>query len=247
MRLEFIDLGRLPYAVALGIQNTAKEEVASTIGRQDRRTRCPVFFVEHDPPVITVSNRPGARRHLTADASTLDRLGIEVCETDRGGDVTYHGPGQLVAYPILDLRGVGIGVTTYMRWLEEVVIRTIRRFGVPGTREGHATGVWVGGGDAGRKICALGIRVSRGVSTHGLALNVRTNLSHFQTIVPCGLTGREVTSLLVELGDARCPSMEEVKTALSEEMRAGVENAADYVDPAGRKSEDNCRGREGAA
>jgi lipoyl(octanoyl) transferase len=152
-----------------------------------------------------------------------------VAETDRGGDITYHGPGQLVAYPILDLNAFGLRLHSYMRFLEDVVIATIAGFGITGVRDPGATGVWVaperGGaeasapGGAARKICAMGVRVSRWVSMHGLALNVTTNLAHFDLIVPCGLAGRAVTSMERELG-AACPSMDEVKAALVRSLRS---------------------------
>jgi len=243
--LEFIDLGRMGYREAYARQAAARDEVAARIAEGRRPVVCPVFFVEHEPAVITVSARPGAREHLRASEQMLATLGIEVCETDRGGDITYHGPGQLVAYPILDLRGLGLGVNAYMRWLEEVVIRAMARWGVAGERDRCATGVWVKDGMRSAKICALGVRISRGVTMHGLALNVTTNLMHFGTIVPCGLTGREVTSMEKVMGGGQ-PAMEEVKRALAEEMRQGVEKVKDYVDPAAWKREDNCREREGA-
>jgi len=186
-----------------------------------------LLLVEHDP-VITISRRPGAREHLVASPGELSRLGIEVGETDRGGDITYHGPGQVVAYPILDLQRLDLGVGAYMRLLEEIVIHTIARYGVQGHRDPGATGVWVDdprdvatGRANSAKIAALGIRVSRWVTMHGLALNVATNLDHFRAIVPCGLTGRPVTSLRHLLGDT-APSMDDVKQSLAEEFRAAV-------------------------
>jgi len=132
-----------------------------------------------------------------------------VVETDRGGDITYHGPGQLVAYPILDLNRYGLGLHAYMRLLEQVVIDTVAVWGVVGERDPGATGVWV----RGRKIAAFGVRVRKWVSMHGLALNVTTILDHFGLVVPCGLVGRGVTSLHGELG-ARCPAMDDVKRTL---------------------------------
>ncbi len=224
--LRVIDLGRLGYAEAFDVQRAHHAEVLS---ERDRRGRAEdrvevgrLLLVEHDPPVITVSRRPGARDHLLASDEALARHGVEVCETDRGGDITYHGPGQLVAYPILDLNRLGEGGTglhAYMRMLEEIVIGVCARFGVQAGRDPEATGVWVGepGSPRHAKICAMGIRVRRWVTMHGLALNVRTNLEHFDLIVPCGLTGRAVTSLQRELGEA-CPSMEQTKAALVDEF-----------------------------
>lgn len=176
-----------------------------------------LLLVEHDPPVITISARKTARQHLVATPDMLARAGVEVCETDRGGDITYHGPGQLVVYPILDLNTLGLRLHGYMRLLEQVVIDTLARFGIEGHRDEAATGVWVGDS----KICAMGVRVSRWVTMHGLALNVTTNLDHFDLIVPCGLVGRGVTSMARELGEA-CPSMDEVKEALASCFSARV-------------------------
>ncbi len=188
---------------------------------EDRDSAGVLLLVEHDPPVITVSRRPGVADHLLASADTLAEMGVEVQPTDRGGDITYHGPGQLVAYPILDLNLLGLRLHDYMRLLEDAVIRTCESFGVAAIRDDRATGVWVPDdeGRAERKICAMGVRVKRWISMHGLALNVRTNLAHFDLIVPCGLTGRPVTSLTGELGD-RAPSMTETKSALVAELDA---------------------------
>lgn len=224
------DLGTLSYESAWAAQ---REHHAAVLAARD--AGFPVvgrlLFVEHVPPVITISRRPDARKHLVASAETLAREGVEVCETDRGGDITYHGPGQLVAYPIVDLNTLGLNLHGYMRLLEEVVIRTLARFGVEGTREAGATGVWIrkkasshqGIEASSEKICAIGVRVRRWVTMHGLALNVSTNLAHFDLIVPCGLAGRGVTSLRRELGEA-CPAMDAVKRALAEEFQ-GISGA----------------------
>jgi lipoyl(octanoyl) transferase len=179
--------------------------------------------------VITISRRAGVAANLLADAATLARLGVEVAETDRGGDITYHGPGQLVAYPIIDLERLRIGIHEYLRRLEEAVIGTLDAFGVAGRRDPGATGVWVGGEAAGerdghaggRKICAMGVRVGRWVTMHGLALNVAPDLTHFGLIVPCGLAGRPVTSLAAELG-GRAPTIDAVRDELGRRLPAGL-------------------------
>jgi len=169
-----------------------------------------VFLLEHAPPVVTVTRRVGAADHVLASDALLARHGIERVETDRGGDVTYHGPGQLVAYPILDLQRLGLKVHPYVRWLEQCVIDALAVDGIVGVRDPSATGVWVGeGGAADRKIAAIGVRLSRFVSMHGFALNVAPDLAHFELIVPCGLQ-RPVTSLAAELGP-RAPSLDAVK------------------------------------
>lgn len=188
---------------------------------ESRRSAGFILLVEHDPPVITISRRPAAAEHLLASAELLARTGIEIQPTDRGGDITYHGPGQLVAYPILDLNLLGLRLHEYMRALEDAVIAVCESFGVSAVRDQHATGVWAADdlGAAERKICAMGVRVKRWISMHGLALNVTTNLAHFDHIVPCGLAGRPVTSLRRELGD-RSPTMDETKAALVRELDA---------------------------
>ena len=189
-----------------------------------------VLLLEHDP-VITISNRPSAQRNLLASAVQLASAGVEVAMTDRGGDITYHGPGQLVAYPIVDLNRLHLRLHEYMRCLERAVIGVCNHFGVAAAADPAATGVWVGlppenatevDGAPARKICAMGIRVRQWVSLHGLALNVSTNLSHFGLIVPCGLIGRPVTSLRAELGDAACPTMEQVMDRLTVELAAAL-------------------------
>ena len=213
MDLPVIDLGRCPYARAFDIQRqhhaqvlAARESDAPIIGR--------LLLVEHDP-VVTVTRRPGARDHLIADSARLEAMGIAVEQTNRGGDITYHGPGQLVVYPIVDLNAVKLRLHDYIRVLEAAVIDTIAGYGLAGVRDEGATGVWVepAPGEPAAKIAAMGVRVQRWITLHGLALNVRPDLSHFATIVPCGLAGRTVTSLERELGDA-CPTMDQVKTDL---------------------------------
>lgn len=184
-----------------------------------------ILTVEHEP-VVTVTRRQGAASHVLASDQALASAGIERVETDRGGDVTYHGPGQLVCYPILDLNRFGFRLHDYMRFLEECVIRTLARYGVVGSRDESATGVWVERqGQQPAKIAAMGVRVRRWVSFHGLALNVSTDLSHFQVIVPCGLVGRPVTSLQELLG-ASTPSMHDVRAELLDVMLEGLRERA---------------------
>lgn len=219
--LEVRDLGRIRYHEALDLQRALQADVIAQRQREAGLNKTMyLLLVEHDPPVITVSQRKEARQHLITSEAQLAEAGIEVAETDRGGDITYHGPGQLVVYPILDLNIVGLRLHGYMRLLEEVVIATIGAFGVRGARDTSATGVWVNNGTA--KICAMGVRVSRWVSMHGLALNVTTNLDHFQHIIPCGLSGRAVSSLERELRD-RAPSMSDVKCEFVDQFIMAVE------------------------
>lgn len=225
-----VDLGRLPYAAAYELQVAHHAEVLAAresgnpvIGR--------ILLVEHDPPVITVSKRAGASSHLLATPELLAERGVTVAETDRGGDITYHGPGQLVVYPIVDLNHLRLGLHDYMRLLESAVIECCAKYGVSAERDAGATGVWVDGS----KVCAMGVRVRRWVTMHGLAINVTTNLDHFDLIVPCGLVGRSVTSLSRLLGDA-CPGMAEVKESLVGSLTGLLRDAAvrARADSAGR-------------
>lgn len=214
--VSVIDLGRLGYLAAYKRQVEAVERV---LGGREREGSAPgeIFVVEHEP-VVTVTRRKDAAGHVLATAEMLAAAGIERVETDRGGDVTYHGPGQIVCYPVLDLNRFGFRLHDYMRFLEESVIETLASFGVRGERDADATGVWVrdGSGEL-AKIAAMGVRVRRWVSFHGLALNVTTDLSHFGVIVPCGLVGRPVTSLERVLG-GDSPPIEAVRAALARTM-----------------------------
>lgn len=206
-QVRVLDLGGIGYADALALQRDTHERLVAGREACERMT---VFLLEHDPPVVTVTRRVGAAAHVLAGDDLLAHHGIERVETDRGGDVTYHGPGQLVAYPILDLQRLGLKVHPYVRWLEQCVIDTIAPEGLLGLRDPSATGVWVGdGGTPQRKIAAIGVRLSRFASMHGFALNIAPDLGHFGLIVPCGLQ-RPVTSIAAEVG-TRAPSMDTVK------------------------------------
>ena len=175
-------LGRTGYAESLVLQRRYVE--------QRKRGEIPhqLLFVEH-PHVVTLG-RNARPENVLASHQVLERAGIQVCETDRGGDVTYHGPGQIVAYPIVDLREWKRDVVAYVRAIEQVLIDTLAAFGFRGERIEGATGVWVDGA----KVAAIGVHISRWVTSHGWALNLDTDLRYFQYIVPCGLT-KPVTSL----------------------------------------------------
>jgi lipoyl(octanoyl) transferase len=224
--LSVRDLGRVGYDEAFALQQRLQQAVIE--GRTAATgPAAHLLLLEHDPPVITVSRRRGARRHLTATGGELAAAGVDVVETNRGGDITYHGPGQLVVYAMLDLNVLGVRLHGYMRLLESIVIDLLADFGIEGRRDQEATGVWVT--DPARraataKICAMGVRVSRWVTMHGLALNVDPCLEHFDLIVPCGLAGRPVTSMREVLGDA-CPSMEVVKDRMGRGFRAATGSA----------------------
>jgi lipoyl(octanoyl) transferase len=182
-------LGRVDYADGLAIQAEFVEaRRAGTVGDT-------LLLLEH-PPVITLGarNRVGAT-HIVSTREDLERDGITTHETGRGGDVTYHGPGQLVGYPILDLKPDRADVHRYVRDLEQVLIDAVARFGVTGRRIAGLSGVWVGDEGREKKVAAIGIRISRWITSHGFALNLNTTLAHFRHIVPCGIADRGVTSL----------------------------------------------------
>jgi len=183
-----LPLGRTTYADALAIQRRIHER------RKAGDCGDTLILTEHEP-VLTLGRRAD-RRHVRADAITLARLGIEVVPVERGGDVTYHGPGQLVAYPIVDLTGYGRGIRAYVRALEESAIRLLAGYGVSGERRAGTPGVWVGEA----KIASVGVFVSRWVTLHGIAINIDPDLSHFDLIDPCGLVGMRMTSLAEVLG-----------------------------------------------
>jgi lipoyl(octanoyl) transferase len=197
------DLGRMGWAEALAVQHSIADELKRGAGTEH------LLFVEH-PHVVTIG-RNGDGSNVLAPEAMLRRLGIELHETDRGGDVTYHGPGQVVGYPIMDLRRWKRDVGAFVRGIEQVLIDTLEEFGIRAGRIPKLTGVWVGEGDAAAKIAAIGVHLSRWVSTHGWALNVTTDLRYFGHIVPCGLT-KPVTSM-EKLGVRA--EMRDVKSALS--------------------------------
>ena len=156
------------------------------------------LWVEH-PPVITLG-KSGEIDHLLLNEEELKDRGVEYFKTNRGGDITYHGPGQLVGYPILDLENFFTDIHKYLRLLEEMVILTLAEYNIRGTRSPGETGVWLDSGTPfARKICALGVKASRWVTMHGFALNVNTDLYYFSYIIPCGIQGKGVTSLQAEL------------------------------------------------
>ena len=208
------DLGVMDYRTAWNVQLQWHEKVL-----KGSCSAGVLLFVQH-PPVITIGRHPGASGHLLADTRELAQRGVAVESTDRGGDITFHGPGQLVLYPIIPLNQYNLRIHDYMRLLEEAVIQTLAAIELSATREAGATGVWLksarGGPDGLAKICAIGIKLRRWITLHGLALNVTTDLSFFELINPCGLS-RPVTSLYAELG-GQCPTVEYVKIQLIREL-----------------------------
>ena len=229
--ISVVQLGTIDYPTGLRLQQRLVEL------RKEARIGDVVLLLEH-PPVITLGRNAKAA-NIVASPELLAERNVEVWECDRGGDVTFHGPGQLVAYPIFDLRGMNsdrgetktMGAVDYVRRLEEVLIRTCADFGIPTKRIPGLTGVWAESRAAGEerpspvevgpgsshtteaKIAALGVHISRGVTSHGFALNVNADLEYFQLIVPCGIRSRPVTSMEQELG--RQLSLQEVAHAVS--------------------------------
>jgi lipoyl(octanoyl) transferase len=232
------DLGVMAYRDAWALQEQVHADVVA--GGEEQ-----LLLVEH-PPVITLGRRPGLAKNIIAVPEFLAQRGVETVESDRGGDVTFHGPGQLVAYPIIRLNDHKLSVGGYVRMLQQIVIDTLNELGVPSQTDPSAIGVWTVGDTGGdttaetcvgtcelAKICAFGVRIRRGVSMHGLALNVTTDLSYFDLIIPCGLAGRAVTSLSKLLGP-QTPPMERVREVLTRQMiralatRTVGENAPAY-------------------
>ncbi len=193
--ISLLYLGRVDYVEALALQ----EELSRW--RKDERLGDTLLLLEH-PPVLTLG-RNSQPRNILADERMLKSRGVSIVETNRGGDVTYHGPGQLVGYPIFDLRGFTprLGAVEYVRRLEEVLIRSCADYGILSERVVGRTGVWTmaGGQIQEKKIAAIGIHISRGVTTHGFALNVTPDLKDFEWIVPCGISDRGVTSIEEEI------------------------------------------------
>jgi lipoyl(octanoyl) transferase len=178
-------LGSVPYVDALALQRSLVED------RRAGRIGDTLLLVQH-PPVLTLGVRgDGGRAHILAPPEVLAARGIEVHEGGRGGDVTYHGPGQIVGYPIIDLNPDRRDVHRYVRDLETVLIRTVADYGIGAGRIPGLTGVWV----RNEKIAAIGVRIARWITSHGFALNVNTNLDHFDLIIPCGIADRGVTSM----------------------------------------------------
>lgn len=206
--LEIRRLGLVAYAEGLALQQRLVED------RKAGRIPDQLLLLQH-PPVITLGVKArNDRSHLLATADTLAAEGIELFETGRGGDITYHGPGQLVGYPILDLKPDRCDVHRYVRDLEEVMIRAAASFGVNATRVPGLTGAWVGDD----KLAAIGVRIARWITSHGFAFNVGTDLQHFSLIVPCGLAGKGVTSLNKLTG--RLVSIDEAETVMAQSFTA---------------------------
>lgn len=224
--VRVIDLDILPYRDAWQRQEAVHADVVD--GGEEA-----ILLVEH-PPTITLGRRAEvARSHIVASTAELRRLGVEVVETDRGGDVTYHGPGQVVAYPVVRLADRGLSVGGYMRRLQEAVVATVADFEVQAFRDAAAPGVWANDppdSQEAAKLAAVGVRVRGGATLHGLALNVEPNLSHFNLINACGL-GRATTSLH-KLRGGKAPSILAVKAVLAKHLKAALATPGGSTDKA---------------
>lgn len=220
--LEIRRLGVVPYADAVALQQQLVEQRRADLIPDQ------LLLLQH-PPVITLGVKArNDRSHVLLAPDALARHGVELFESGRGGDVTYHGPGQLVGYPILDLRPDRCDVHRYVRDIEEVMIRTAAQFGIQAERAAGLTGAWVGN----EKLAAIGVRIARWITSHGFALNVGTDLSHFNFIVPCGIPDRGVTSLERLLG--REVAMTHVESAVVTAFvtvfgRKPLESPADFA------------------
>ena len=200
-----IDLGLIDYRQAWDYQTrlfdaTLKIKTENRTRPKAEQIATPNYLLFCQHPHVFTLGKSGDARHLLLPPDQLPSIGASYYAINRGGDITYHGPGQLVVYPILDLENFFTDIHRYMRVLEESVIATMAEFGVAGDRIPGLTGVWLGAGHEARKICALGVKTSRWVTLHGLAFNINTDLSYFNYIVPCGIADKAVTSLAQEIG-----------------------------------------------
>lgn len=224
--VKFEDLGFIDYKKAWDFQETVfKAVVDHKISQRDLDEKTPnnhyLYFCEHNP-VFTLG-KSGSLDHLLISEEGLKANGIDFYKINRGGDITFHGPGQVVGYPILDLDEFFTDIHKYMRFLEEVIIRTLAEYNVKGDRLKGSTGVWldVDSPSRVRKICAMGVRASRWVTMHGWALNVNTDLDYFSHIIPCGINDKAVTSLQKEIGEP--VDMNEIKAHLKKHFQAVFE------------------------
>jgi lipoyl(octanoyl) transferase len=230
--IEFTDFGLVDYQIAWDKQEAL---LAETIARKIANRSLPeneqiftknhLIFCEHSH--VYTLGKSGKEEHLLLSNSELEAAEAQFYKTNRGGDITYHGPGQLVGYPVFDLENFFTDIHKYMRFLEEAIINTCAHFGIKAGRIAGLTGVWIGfeAGQSPRKICAMGVKTSRWVTMHGLALNVNTDLTYFKNIVPCGIDDKAVTSMKLELGQS--VDIEEVKLVLYHNLSElfGFENS----------------------
>ncbi len=202
-KINFKDIGLTPYQEAWDYQNKLFQEIIDIkLNNRNEETNNPTpnYFIFTEHPHVYTLGKSGDINNLLLSEKQLKEKGITFFKSNRGGDITYHGPGQIVGYPILDLDNFFTDIHKFMRNLEEVIIRTIAEYGLKGERSEGETGVWLDVGTPfARKICALGVRTSRWVTMHGFALNVSTDVGYFDNIIPCGIRGKGVTSMEIEL------------------------------------------------
>lgn len=204
-KTQFIDLGLIDYQQAWDYQTDLFNKTLD-IKKQNRdlpvdeQQATPNYLIFCEHPHVFTLGKSGEEKNLLVTKKGLAEINATYYHINRGGDITYHGPGQIVAYPILDLENFFTDIHQYMRLLEEAVIQTLTHFKIESGRIKGLTGVWIGEGDEVRKICALGVKTSRWVTMHGLAFNVNTDLNYFKHIVPCGIDDKAVTSLEKEIG-----------------------------------------------
>ena len=220
IEIKFQDLSLIGYRAAWDYQEKLFQELMQKKLSGERLFPGYLLFCEH-PPVFTLG-KSGSPDNLLINEQMLARVGIEFYRINRGGDITYHGPGQIVGYPILDLEQFGLGIKSYIDLLEDSVMKLLDSYGISSGRMAGATGVWLDARDPkkARKICAIGVRASRHITMHGFAFNVNTDLTKYQYINPCGFTDKGVTSMEKELG--RKQDMEEVKSRLREILTDGL-------------------------
>ncbi len=233
-KVHFINLGLIDYKEAWDLQEklfnqTIQDKIKIRNGNQSITTKNYLVFCEH-PHVFTLG-KSGRQDHLLLDQEQLERHQASFYKINRGGDITYHGPGQLVAYPIFDLDYFFTDIHKYMRYLEESVIQTLIEFGIKSERVEGLTGVWIDGGTPqARKICAMGVKSSRWVTMHGIGFNVNSDLSFFSHIIPCGINDKSVTSMKKEL--KKEIDMSEVSDVLKQKLATnfGFEFSQDFTD-----------------
>ena len=216
MSTKYIDLGLIDYQEAWDYQENKLSELMENREKESSEHNGYVLFCEH-PHVYTLG-KSGKENNLLITDEFLKKINATYYQTNRGGDITYHGPGQIVGYPIIDLNSYKLGVKNYIFKLEESIISFLKDFNIEATRLDKATGVWLDTDKpAARKICAIGVRVSRGITMHGFALNINTDLNYFSYINPCGFQDKGVTSLEKELGNKL--DMDEAKLLLLEKIK----------------------------
>ena len=217
-KIKFEDLGIMDYSTAWEYQenlmkNTIEIKMKNRKSPVEQMIETPNYFLFVEHPHVYTLGKSGDENNMLISPETLEKINASYVKTNRGGDITYHGYGQIVGYPILDLENFFTDIHRYMRNLEEVIILTMADYGLKGERSQGETGVWLDVGKPfARKICAMGVKASRWVTIHGFAFNVNTDMQYFEHIIPCGIKGKQVTSLERELGQKL--NIEEVKNKI---------------------------------